>query len=345
MSATTTRPAGSGRRARASFGAPSVTVSVALGHGPRRARQVGEQPGRKIYRHHRTAGGVDVVRDGGKQAVQRTLQPGPEERVHDEAAGPQPSPVRIPAVVVEHLRDGNAGLPCPVQIDAGVAGHLGRPREQEPGHVPAAPPHQPGRHPAVAAVVPAATENRRRARPARHVRLDGGDDLFPGTLHQVQRRNPMVVDRAALGVAHLRRREDAHPGDPIRCPYGRASLRPAAPAAAAVPARPVPPEERRQAIISDHAHSHRRQRTPRRRRERRRPGPGSRVSVRRRGLRNAAHLRPPAVPARPPPRASARVCGAHRAAAAARRHGVHGPAFWPPCRPSMRPASAASGCC
>ena len=175
-----------------------------------RAGQVAEQPGRQIDRHHRHARGVDVVRDGGEQAGERPLESGPEQRVHDEGAGTHPPPAPGPAGRVENLPDRDAGLPRPLQVRAGVAGHVLQAPEQDAVDVPAALPEQPGGHPAVAAVVPPAAEDRRRAGPARHVRLDGGDDLLAGTFHEAQRRHAVAVDGAALGFPHLRRRQDAH---------------------------------------------------------------------------------------------------------------------------------------
>ena len=119
--------------------------------------------------------------------------------------------------------------------------------------------------------------------------MDGfhrGDDLAAGILHQHQRRNADVLDRAAIGFAHLRRVEDSHRINTLRrgrrgggwfhtTSRTRGTLTCVA-ATVNVNGR----------VFDRGARGH--------------LGVRSRVPLRRRRLRDAAHVRRPALPLRSP---------------------------------------------
>ena len=163
---------------------------------------------------------------------------------------------------------------------------------------------------AVAAVVAAPAQDGDAPVELRFVgRLDGGHDLAAGVLHQHERRNADVFDGEPVGLAHLRGGENSHAC--AECTIGQA-------------------QGSGSGTIRDqrsHGSDGQRQRPHHRRARRGHLGLRSRLPLRRRHVRDAAHLQPPAVSLRPP-RAAAAPLGAddrarravHRRRAAAGDH-------------------------
>ena len=140
------------------------------------------------------------------------VQAGAEDRVDDERAVADLGEVQLPRLAVGDLDDGEAEPAEDLEVDAGVAAHVGDRADEEHRHVDAALQQRPRDDEAVAAVVAAAAEDRRRCSSS-EIAVHGFDrrhDLAAGVLHQHERRNADVLDRAAIGLAHLRGVEDSH---------------------------------------------------------------------------------------------------------------------------------------
>ena len=129
--------------------------------------------------------------------------------------------VQLPRLAVGDLDDGEAEAAEDLEVDARVAAHVGDAAEQEDR-----------RRRCRAAPACARRRSRRRrccrGRRARRPVLDGrslerrlhrGDRLAAGVLHQHERRDADVVDRAAIGLAHLRGVQHSHGQYRSHCSY------------------------------------------------------------------------------------------------------------------------------
>ena len=213
MSATTTFPASSsaGGSASGSFGAPSVTVSDARMQGPITSAVSAERPlGRSIDTTSADSAFTSLDHPPG-QPGERRRQPRAEQGVHDEIARADRRRVPIPVGLVRDLDDRQRQGAQALEVGAGVAFDVGGAAEEEHRDVDVPLPQRPGHDQAVPAVVAAPAEHRHA--PAGEVAergVDGGDHLQAGVLHQEQRRDADLLDRAPIGLAHLFRGEDPH---------------------------------------------------------------------------------------------------------------------------------------
>ena len=98
MSAITTSPdfISAGGSTSGSFGAASVTVTVASIASPIRSRRVGRHAGRNVDRHDRHAGFVDVGDDRFVETGQRRRQARAEHRVDDQVVAGDLGAVQLP---------------------------------------------------------------------------------------------------------------------------------------------------------------------------------------------------------------------------------------------------------
>src|SRR3954469_7719136 len=119
--------------------------------------------------------------------------------------------MELPRLAVRDLHDGQTEAPEDFEIDAGVAPDLRDTSDQEDRDVHAALRQRARDDEAVAAVVAAAAEH--RDLPLEEIavhRLHRRHDLSAGVLHQDERGDADVFDRAAIRLAHLGRVQDAH---------------------------------------------------------------------------------------------------------------------------------------
>src|SRR5262245_15927921 len=119
--------------------------------------------------------------------------------------------MELPGLAVGHFRDGQPEAAQNVQIDSRIAAHVGDAAEQKDRHIDAPLPEGACDDEAVTAVVAAAAQYTDAA--SEHVavdRLDCGNDLPAGILHQHDGRNPDLVYGPPIGFAHLRGIQNAH---------------------------------------------------------------------------------------------------------------------------------------
>src|SRR5439155_25007315 len=108
--------------------------------------------------------------------------------------------MEFPCPAVGDLHHGQTQSAEDIEVGTGVAPHLRHTSEQEDRHVDAALQERARHYKAVAAVVAATTKNSDVPLDKILVnRLDGGDDLPSGVLHQDERRNPDVFDGPTIG--------------------------------------------------------------------------------------------------------------------------------------------------
>jgi hypothetical protein len=139
------------------------------------------------------------------------VKAGAGNRVNDEIAGGDFREVQLPGLRVGDLDDGDADAAEDLEVDARVAPRLRDAAEQEDERFDAALGERARDDEAVAAVVAAAAENvNGDAREFVDRRLYGGDGLAARVLHQHHGRNPDLVDRLPIGLAHLLRVEHPH---------------------------------------------------------------------------------------------------------------------------------------
>ena len=178
---------------------------------PLERRAVGGDAGRQIDRHDRDAEPVQIGHDGFEEARERAAEAGSEDGVDDELAIRQVAEVQLPFLRVGDLDDRHADAAEHLEVGPRVAAHVGHTAQQEDGGVDA-PLHERSRdHEPVAAVAATAADDTHPAR--RQVverRLHGRDSLTPGILHQDDRRDPDVLDRASIRFAHLFGVEHSH---------------------------------------------------------------------------------------------------------------------------------------
>ena len=140
MSAMTMSPArvSAGGSTSGSLGAASVTVRPASIDGADRLRRIGGEPRRQIDGDHRNARRVDVGDDRLDEAGHRRVQAGPEDRVDDQRAVADLGEVQLPGLAVGDLDDGQAEAAENLEVDAGVAAHVGDAADEEHRDVDAA---------------------------------------------------------------------------------------------------------------------------------------------------------------------------------------------------------------
>ena len=176
-----------------------------------RIRRVGRQAGGQVDRHHRDVGRVHVGNDRLDQSRHRPLQPGTENRIDDQRAVAHFGKVQLPRLAVGDLHDRDAKTPEDLQVDARIAAHVRDAADQEHGHV-RAPLHERAcdDEPVAAVVAPAAEHRDLAVEQVGVHRLHRGDCLAAGVLHEDERRNTDLFNRAAIGVAHLGGVQDTH---------------------------------------------------------------------------------------------------------------------------------------
>ena len=194
-----------------------IGVETKIGRGPR----VGRKAGRDVHGDpDRVAEPSDVIQVGdhpGGEPPERARTPRPQDRVHDDPGAGSGESVR--SRMAERPFPGGfvgAGNHVERELHRGLVVRLrlsGEPFRIGQEHGGAAQPasrQRPERHQAVApvAAAPAEDENPAAARP----RLGGDDvgDRPPRVLHQDARRNPGLLDRVAVRVAHLLRGQHVH---------------------------------------------------------------------------------------------------------------------------------------
>ena len=112
--------------------------------------------------------------------------------------------MQLPRLTVGNLHDRDAEAAQDLEIGPGIAAHI-RHSSQEEDRDLGAPLDEGARDDeAVAAVVAATAQHRHVAIQEVAVdRLHGGDRLPAGVLHEHERRNADLADRAAIRLAHL----------------------------------------------------------------------------------------------------------------------------------------------
>ena len=219
MSAMTSEPANAsaGGSTSGSFGAPSVTVTRRV-HG--RTGHVGTvrgQSARQIDRHDGPRGRVQIGHDRLREPGQRRVEPRPEQRVHDDVRAEHVRAVQLPRGGIADLDDVHAEIAQHVEVRARVAFHVGRLADEIHADVEVPLDERARDDEAVAAVVAASAEHGdAHGREALERRLHRGDDLAAGVFHEHDRRHADLLDRAAIGFAHLFGREHAHAGEVLR---------------------------------------------------------------------------------------------------------------------------------
>ncbi len=121
--------------------------------------------------------------------------------------------VQLPRLAVGDLDDGDAEPAEDLEIRARVAAHVGDASHEEHRHVDAALQERAGDDEAVAAVVAAAAQD--GDLPLEEIAVHGfhrRHDLASGVLHEDERRDADLIDRPAIGLAHLRGVQYSHGG-------------------------------------------------------------------------------------------------------------------------------------
>jgi hypothetical protein len=139
------------------------------------------------------------------------VKAGADDGVDDQVAFGDLAEMQLPLLRRRDFDDGETDTAQNLEVDPGVAPHVADAAEQEHRRRDAALGQRPRDHEAVAAVVAAA---------AQHADLAGDeilerrfhrrDRLPPGVLHQHDRWQADVVDRLAIGLAHLLRIQNSH---------------------------------------------------------------------------------------------------------------------------------------
>jgi hypothetical protein len=172
---------------------------------------VGRETRGQVDRDNRHAQAVQVGDDGLEKPGERTAEAGAEDRVDDEIAVRELARVQLPLLRARDLDHGHADAAEHLEVRARVAADLGHAPQQKDGGVDAALHERARDHEPVAAVVATAADDAHAAR--REVverRLHRGHRLASGILHEHDRRDPDVLYRAAIGLAHLFGIEHSH---------------------------------------------------------------------------------------------------------------------------------------
>ena len=172
------------------------------------------RPTRPVGRSIATIGhaeAVEVGDDGLEKSRERAAEAGAEDRVDDQLAIRELAEVQLPLLRVGDLDNRHADAAEDFEVGPRVAAHLGHAAEQEHDVVDAALHERARDDEPVAAVVAAAADDADAAR--RQVverRFHRRHRLAAGVLHQHDRRDPDVLDRAAIRLAHLFGVEHSH---------------------------------------------------------------------------------------------------------------------------------------
>src|SRR4029453_10275858 len=152
-------------------------------------------------------------------AISTTVMPRRPRISRFVRAAPRTSPTRAsrhthtrpPRRAVRELPAGDAQTTQELEVRPRVAPDVAHPRQQEHRHVGAALRQRPGDDEAIAAVVAAPAQHRDLAveKIAVH-RPHGRHRLAAGVLHEDERGDADVVDRAPIGLAHLSGVQHAH---------------------------------------------------------------------------------------------------------------------------------------
>ena len=213
MSAMTRSPAcvSAGGNTSGIFGAASVTVIDASTAGPSSAALSADRP---VGTSMATIGTPRPLRSA--TTVSSSPVSGPRKPVPRIASTTSSQSDSSPkcsshSCALVHLDDRHANAAEDLEVRAHVAPHVGHAPEQEHCRVDAALHERAGDHEAVAAVVAAAAYDGDAARRQVVERgLHGRHGLTAGVLHQHDRRNADVFDRAAIRLAHLFGVEHSH---------------------------------------------------------------------------------------------------------------------------------------
>jgi hypothetical protein len=217
MSAMTMSPARSsaGGSTSGSFGAPSVTVTVASMQSPMSSCVSADMPDGTSIDTTGMPGSVHVGDHRLEHALERRAQARPEERVDDEVALRDLGEVQLPGLLVVDLDDGESEVPEHLEVGARVAADAAERPDDEDRGVDAALQQRAGDDEAVAAVVARAAQHGHGA--LGQVVEDGlhrGHHLASRVLHQHDAGDPDLLDGATVGVAHLRAGQDSHAAGP-----------------------------------------------------------------------------------------------------------------------------------
>ena len=175
--------------------------------------RVGREPTGQIDRHDRLPSRVHVRHHRGQQPFERHPNSGSDKRIDHEVGRCDRGPASVPPRGGGGLVHGEAELPGDGEVGARVAPELLGPGEQNDrdGRPPLR--QHAGDDESVAPVAAApAQDGHAPAIPLREPRFDRAGHGTTGVLHEDDRRNADLVDRAAVGIAHLGGIENAHRG-------------------------------------------------------------------------------------------------------------------------------------
>ena len=119
--------------------------------------------------------------------------------------------MQLPGLAVADFDDGHAEASENLEVDSGVAAHIGHAAHQKDRDADAALHQRPGDDKPVAAVVAVAAEHRHL--PLEQLAVHGfhrGHDLAAGVFHEHERGDADLADRPPIGLAHLCGVQDAH---------------------------------------------------------------------------------------------------------------------------------------
>ncbi len=170
-----------------------------------------DTPGRQIDRHNGHAEAIQVGHHGLEKSRERAAETGAEDRIDDQLAIRELAEVQLPLLRVGNLDDGDADAAEDLEVGPCVAAHFGHAAEEKHDVVDAALRERARDHESVATVVAAAADDPDAAR--RQVvegSFHGRHRLAAGILHEHDRRNPDVLDGAAIRLAHLFGIEHSH---------------------------------------------------------------------------------------------------------------------------------------
>ena len=145
-----------------------------------------------------------VGNDGLNQSGDGSVEPGSKDGIDNQVAVAQLGEVQLPSLTVGHFDHGQPEATENLEVRSRVAAHVGDTAQQEDRDVDPTLQQRSGDDKPVASVVAASTEHGHMA--FEQVAVDGlhgGHDLPARILHQHERRNADVFDRAPIGLTHL----------------------------------------------------------------------------------------------------------------------------------------------
>ena len=200
---------------------PLSALGMAEGHGEvgahcaaRDLACVGMHAGRQIHRHHPRAGVVEVAQGLGRacdQALEADARAGAEQRVEREVPARARSEQPPQRLLRADLGDTRPLALQAIEMDARLAAHALALPDEPDVDLGAAGAQMARSHEAVAAVVSRATQHNDAQRERRPVAtLHGLGHTRACALHQRIARGVPALDRGAIQLAHLGRREEEH---------------------------------------------------------------------------------------------------------------------------------------